>query len=99
MRLRHITSLAKTPGAIYGCHMSSLTKTTVYLPAADYRRLKALAHSQGRPAAELLREAVSDYARRHGRRRLPKSLGSGRSGRGDISERAEDLLRGMGGRR
>ena len=78
--------------------MSSLTKTTLYLPEGDYRRLKALALREGRPAAELVREAVAEYARRRGGARLPRSLGTGRSGRGDISERAEELLEGMGRR-
>ena len=78
--------------------MSDLSKTTLYLPEADYQRLKALARRQGRPAAELVREAVAEYARRHGARRRPASLGSGRSGRGDLSEQAETLLRGMGRR-
>jgi hypothetical protein len=78
--------------------MSELTKTTLYLPAADYRRLKTLALREGRPAAELVREAVAEYARRRGGARLPRSLGAGRSKRGDVSERAEELLEGMGRR-
>ena len=78
--------------------MSELTKTTLYLPAADYRRLKALALREGRPTAELVREAVVEYARRRAGARLPRSLGAGRSGRGDVSERAEELLGGMGRR-
>lgn len=72
------------------------TKTTVYLDSADYRRLKAIARVQGRPPAALLRDAVAEYTRRHGRRGAPRSVGAGRSGRGDISERAEALLEGMG---
>lgn len=84
--------------AIYGYHMSDLSKTTLYLPEADYQRLKVLARRQRRPAAELVREAVAEYARRHGGRRRPASLGAGKSGRGDLSERAESLLRGMGRR-
>ena len=83
---------------IYGNHMSELTKTTLYLPEADYRRLKALALREGRPAAELVREAVSEYASRRGARRLPRSLGAGRSGRRDVSEKADLLLKGMGRR-
>jgi hypothetical protein len=78
--------------------MSGLTKTTLYLPAADYRRLKTLALREGRPTAELVREAVTEYASRRGARRLPRSLGAGRSGRGDVSEKAEVLLKGMGRR-
>ena len=80
--------------------MSAVTKTTVYLSEAEYRRLKALARAQDRPAAELLREAVAEYtARRAPRRRLPRSLGAGRSRRGDVGERAEELLAGMAKRR
>ena len=83
---------------IYVSHMSDWTKTTLYLPEADYSRLKAMARREGRPAAELVREAVAEYARRRGTKRLPRSLGAGRSGRRDISARAEELLGGMGRR-
>lgn len=71
-------------------------KTTVYLDAADYRRLKALASAEGRSAAELIRAAVSEYANRRAARSLPSSLGAGRSGDGRLAERSEELLRGMG---
>lgn len=73
-----------------------LSKTTVYLAESDYRRIKALARQQERTAADLVREAVAEYASRHAPRRLPTSLGAGRSGRGDISENADRLLEGMG---
>ena len=76
--------------------MPESAKTTVYLAAGDYRRLKALAAAQGRAAAELVREAVAEYTARHGPRAKPRSLGVGRSGRGDLSERAEELLTGLG---
>jgi predicted transcriptional regulator len=71
------------------------SKTTVYLDADDYRRLQALARAERRPAAELVREAVSQYTRRKASAR-PASLGAGHSGRRDVSERAEELLGGMG---
>lgn len=71
-------------------------KTTVYLNAVDYRRLRALAQAEGRSTAELIREAVSEYAARRAPVRLPRSVGAGRSGRADLSERAEDLLSGFG---
>jgi predicted transcriptional regulator len=76
--------------------MSENVRTTVYLDPADYRRLKALARAQGRSAAELVREAVSEYARKRAAPDLPQSLGAGRSGRGDVAERAEELLSGLG---
>lgn len=71
-------------------------KTTVYLAAADYRRLKALAAAQGRPAAELIRDAVSEYTERNAPGALPTSLGAGSSGHGSLSEEAEALLNGLG---
>lgn len=76
--------------------MSDVTKTTVYLNAADYRRLKALARARGATAAELVREAVALYTRGHTAQGAPQSVGAGRSGRGDLSERAEDLLDDFG---
>ena len=85
--------------AIYGNHIyscMSTMKTTVYLDAADYRRLKALAAADGRSAAELIRVAVSEYAQRRAPGRLPRSLGAACSGDGQLSARAEDLLQGMG---
>ncbi len=74
----------------------STMKTTVYLDTGDYRRLKALAATEGRSAADLIRAAVSEYAQRRAPKRLPRSLGSGCSGDGQLGERAEDLLQGMG---
>lgn len=71
-------------------------KTTVYLDADDYRRLHDLARSEGRSTAELIREAVAEYADRRAPVRSPRSVGAARSGRGDLSERAEDLLSGFG---
>jgi predicted transcriptional regulator len=73
-----------------------VTKTTVYLDAGDYQRLKALARAEGRTAAELVREAVAEYARRRSKVLRPRSLGAGRSRKGDLSERAEELLDGLG---
>jgi predicted transcriptional regulator len=79
--------------------MAETQKTTVYLDAADYRRLKTMARASGRTPAELVREAVAQYAAREAPRRRPRSLGLGQSRRGDIGERAEDLLAGLGNRR
>lgn len=76
--------------------MNETTRTTVYLDAADYRRLKALARAQGRSAAELVREAVAEYTARRAGVARPRSLGAGHSGRRDLSERAEELLGGIG---
>lgn len=75
-----------------------VVKTTVYLPAGDYRRLQALAREQGTSAASMVREAVSEYAARRRPKVKPRSLGVAHSGRSDLSERAEELLSGMGKR-
>jgi predicted transcriptional regulator len=76
--------------------MNETTKTTIYLDAEVYRRLKQLAREQERPTAELIREAVAEYARRHVRRRWPASIGTGASGLGDLGERSEAYLEGFG---
>jgi predicted transcriptional regulator len=75
--------------------MSELIKTTVYVDLDDYRQLKSRAEQEGRSAAELVREAVAQYV---ARKAAPKatSIGKGRSARGNLSESAEELLKGMG---
>ena len=76
----------------------SVQKTTVYLAVEDYRRLKALARSRNQKPASLVREAVAEYTARQRPRRQPRSIGAGDSGRGDLSEKAERLLKGFGRR-
>lgn len=73
---------------IYGYHMPQNTKTTIYLDENDYRRLKALARAQGRPSAELVREAVALYVRARSSIGRPASIASAHSGKGDLSERS-----------
>ncbi|TMA82011.1 MAG: ribbon-helix-helix protein, CopG family [Deltaproteobacteria bacterium] len=75
------------------------TKTTVYLDEADYERLKLIARRRRRPPAALLRDAVREYADRNEVRGGPRSVGAGHSGRRNLSERAEHLLKGMGRQR
>ena len=71
----------------------------MYLDGESYLRLKAIARSEGRTAAALVREAVVQYAARRTRASKPKCVGIGKSGRHDLSERADKLLEGMGRRR
>jgi len=73
-----------------------MQKTTVYLDPADYRALKRIAAKTRRQPAALVREAVAEYAARYGKRRTAKSIGAFSSKRGNLSERAEELLKGMG---
>jgi hypothetical protein len=76
--------------------MADIQKTTVYLDAADYRRLKAIARVRGCAPAQLVREAVARYAAEHAPGRQARSIGIGRSRRLDTGERAEELLDGFG---
>lgn len=85
--------LTRCVADMYVCHMK---RTTVYLDEASYERLKRLARRRGCAPAVLVREAVAEYGARHASRRLPESLGAFRSGRRDLGERAEDLLKGFG---
>ena len=71
-------------------------KTTVYLNAADYRRLKSLAADEGRSAAELVREAVAEYTARATEREWPRSIGIMDSGDPHFAENYEDYLDGFG---
>jgi hypothetical protein len=73
-----------------------MEKTTVYLDEIDYRRLKRVAASRRVPPARLLREAVAEYVARHDTPKRARSLGAFRSGRKDLSEKAESLLKGFG---
>ena len=71
-------------------------KTTVYLNAADYRKLKSMASDEGRSAAALVREAVAEYAKQATERAWPRSFGMGDSGDPDFAENYEDYLDGFG---
>jgi predicted transcriptional regulator len=79
--------------------MATTSKTTVYLDDASYEQLKEIARAEGRSPALLVREAVAEYAARKRPNRVPRCIGVGHSGRGDVAERAEELLAGMGRRR
>jgi hypothetical protein len=80
---------------IYGNHMSDHLKTTVYLDRDAYGRLKALARARRCAPAQLVREAVAQYAARETPARKPRSIGAGTSGRRNLSERDEELLARM----
>jgi hypothetical protein len=71
-------------------------KTTVYLNAGDYRKLRSLAAEEGRTAAELVREAVAEYAERATGRLWPRSIGIADSGDPHFAENCEDYLDGFG---
>ena len=71
-----------------------MKRTTIFIEPQVERELQALARRSGRPMAAIVREAVAQYVVAE-RARRPARLAfvaSGRSGRGDIAERHEDLL-------
>jgi hypothetical protein len=68
-----------------------MIKTTVYLDPEAVLALRQLAQAQGRSQAELIREAI-DRLTRSESRPPPQGMGGYRSGRSDVSERAEELL-------
>lgn len=75
-----------------------MIKTTLYLEESTDRDLKRIARLQGRSQAEVIREALATYAAQVSRPQ-PPGLGAYRSGRSDVSERAEELLREVARRR
>ena len=83
--------LDRIAGAIY---IFSMHKTTIYLDDPLYRRIRRLARASGRTQASIIREALARYTT--GANPRPRSIGLGSSGAGDLSERAEELLNGMG---
>ena len=73
---------------------SDRIKTTVYLDADVYRRLKTLGRARATSPAALLREAVAAFTEAHGARRQPRSIGAGASGTGDLASRVDEVLAG-----
>lgn len=65
-------------------------KTTLYLDDELHVRLQREAAARGTTKALVVREAIAAHLVR--RKRKSKSAGLGRSGKGDLSERAEELL-------
>jgi hypothetical protein len=69
-----------------------MVKTTLYLEESTVHALKELASEEGRSQEEVIREALLTYKSQQ-TRPTPKGIGEYRSGRSDVSENAEDLLR------
>jgi hypothetical protein len=67
-------------------------KTPVYFDEEWPSRSASWPTAQGRSQAEVVRDAVMQYVRQASRPE-PKGIGAYRSGRSDISERAEELLK------
>jgi hypothetical protein len=71
-----------------------MRRTTIFADDDVLDALSAIARRRGTTLAEVTREALTAYVTRRRRVRKPLSFtGIGRSGRSDVAERAEELLR------
>lgn len=65
-------------------------KTTLHLGEDEARRLRQASEHAGVSQGEIITRALRSYFK--AKTRTARSIGAGRSGRGDLSERAEELL-------
>ena len=66
-----------------------MVRTTLYLEEETANVLEQLATQEGRSEGKVIREALLTYKSRQ-TRPAPKGIGKYRSGRSDISQRAEE---------
>lgn len=69
-----------------------VVKTTLYLEDETAAALKRIARGQGRSQSEVIREALTQYAEA-APLPAPQGIGGYRSGRRDVSAKAEEILR------
>jgi predicted DNA-binding protein len=68
-----------------------MKRTTIKLPDELDQRLRHEARRRGTTISEVTRDAISEHL--GGRRRHLLAAAAGRSGRHDVSERIEEILR------
>jgi predicted transcriptional regulator len=68
-----------------------MRRTTVKVPDELDAKLRHEARRRGLTVSELVRQALEAHL--GGRRRVLHAAGAGRSGRGDVSRRIEEILR------
>ena len=77
-----------------------MRRTTIFADDALLDALQAIARRRGTSLAEVARDALAAYvARQHAKRKPLTFLAIGRSGRNDVAERFEELLKEGLGRR
>ena len=70
-----------------------MKRTTIFADEETIVSLRQIAQKEGISTAEAVRQALNRFIMGHkDRRKLPSILGMGRSRRGDIAERCEELL-------
>ena len=71
-----------------------MKRTTVFADEDILRKLREIARRENSSVSEVTRKALTEYVSRRRPKRSRLSLvGIGRSGRKDIAERSEELLR------
>lgn len=68
-----------------------MKRTTILVDESLFLELKHQANREGRTVSELVREALKNYLRRGEKKRALSFVGAGKSGRGDISEKSEEI--------
>lgn len=77
--------------------LAYMQRTTVKLPDDLDARLRHEAERRGITVSQLTREAIEAHLGSPGARRTFLAAGAGASGRSDISERIDDILRSEAG--
>lgn len=67
-------------------------RTTVTLPRSMARKLRLAAERERTSVSAIVREALASFLEGMPAPELPSFTGAGRSGRGDLAERAEELI-------
>lgn len=70
-----------------------MTRTTIHLDTELMFRLKQLAGTEGKSVAAIVREAITAYLVRQQPPRKLSIIGIGHSGKGNLSEDVEQLLK------
>jgi metal-responsive CopG/Arc/MetJ family transcriptional regulator len=71
-----------------------MKRTTVFADEDVLRKLREIARRENSSVSEVTRKALTEYVSRRRPKRSRLSLvGIGRSGRKDVAERSEELLR------
>lgn len=68
-----------------------MKETIIYLPEETEANLQELASKNGKSISELIEEVINNYVSQTSKK-LPKSIGMGASGRGDLSLKVDELL-------
>jgi predicted transcriptional regulator len=70
-----------------------MTRTTILLDSDLWLRLKQLAGAKGMTMTAIIRDAITAYLERHQKTRKLSIIGIGSSGKGNLSEDAEKILK------